>query len=189
MGSLCGSRNLLWGHPGRYFRLVIVIDILKRRFIRGDTRSADLRPPWVLDPASFTDTCTRCNKCIELCPEQILVAGDGGFPRVDFTAAQCTFCGDCTASCEADLFDRSLDEAHVGWFHKAVVSDHCLTHFGVMCRSCEDSCEPRAIRFPLQLGAVPQPAINSQLCTGCGACVRPCPETAISMDIQRNLCD
>jgi ferredoxin-type protein NapF len=124
---------------------------------------------------------------MERCPEGILVAGDGGFPSVDFTRGECTFCGDCTRLCEANLFDQSLDNERLGWSHKAVVSERCLTHFGVMCRSCEDACEPQAIRFPLAVGKMPRPLIDTQACTGCGACVGPCPEIAITMVSGRDL--
>lgn len=162
------------------------MDLNRRRFIRGGPGAVELRPPWLLNPASFTESCTRCNKCIELCPEDILVAGGGGFPRVEFSQGECTFCGDCTRHCEADLFDQLLDNKHLGWTHKALVDERCLTNYGVMCRSCEDACEPRAIRFPLVAGKVPQPFIDIDACTGCGACIRPCPETAISLMPGRN---
>ena len=37
----------------------------------------------------------------------------------------------------------------------------------------------RAIRFPLVAGGVPRPEIDTGACTGCGACVAPCPVNAI----------
>lgn len=113
--------------------------------------------------------------------------GDGGFPKVDFTLGECTFCGECTSQCEAGLFENVLAISQLGWTHKAVVSERCLTNIGVMCRSCEDACEPRAIRFPLAAGKVPTPVIDEQACTGCGACIRPCPEAAISMRSQESI--
>ena len=57
----------------------MAMDINRRRFMRGGAAPVELRPPWLLDPASFTESCTRCNKCMELCPQDILVAGGGGF--------------------------------------------------------------------------------------------------------------
>jgi len=157
------------------------MDINRRRFIRRAPDRPELRPPWLIAPDLFTDECTRCNKCIEQCPQGILVAGDGGFPRVDFSRGECTFCGDCTRHCEADLFSHSPTDTHPGWNHKAGIGERCLTKFGVMCRSCEDACEPQAIRFILMVGKMPQPDIDIHACTGCGACISPCPETAISM--------
>ena len=154
------------------------MDLSKRRFLRARVGEIELRPPWLVNPSAFTDDCTRCGKCIEQCPQHILAAGDGGFPRVEFGLGECTFCGECTTACEANLFQIDRGEA---WHHTATVSDRCLTRLGVMCRSCEDACEPRAIRFPLVVGAVPGPVIDEQACTGCGACVKPCPENAISM--------
>ncbi|MEH6584123.1 MAG: ferredoxin-type protein NapF [Halioglobus sp.] len=158
------------------------MDFGKRQFLRGGSVSDELRPPWLADIASFTDSCTRCGKCIELCPENIICAGDGGFPLVEFGLGECTFCGDCTNQCEAGLFHPAATGEYPAWRHKALVSDHCLTNLGVMCRSCEDACEPMAIRFPLAAGIlVPRPVIDIDACTGCGACVRPCPEQAIKM--------
>ncbi len=156
-----------------------MVDVSKRQFLRGGREMIEPRPPWLVNPSSFAEDCTRCGKCMELCPEHILCAGDGGFPLVEFGLGECTFCGQCTSQCEAGLFlrDRSLP----AWRHKAVISERCLTNLGVLCRSCEDACEPRALRFPLVVGAVPGPVINTETCTGCGACVRPCPEQAISM--------
>ena len=153
----------------------------RRRFLTAHSSTAELRPPWLLHPSTFTDSCTRCLKCIELCPQDILAVGGGGYPRVDFSRAECTFCGDCTGACEADLFHTNLDKTNTGWVHKAAIGKPCLTHFGVMCRSCEDACEVQAIRFKLAAGKVPQPLLDADACTGCGACVRPCPEDAITM--------
>lgn len=157
------------------------MDVSKRRFLRGSRVETELRPPWLAEPDLFIDNCTRCGKCMELCPEHILCAGDGGFPLVEFGLGGCTFCGECTTACEANLFIENRDSEIPAWAHKASVGDNCLTNLGVMCRSCEDACEPRAIRFPLAAGVVPGPVIDDGLCTGCGACVRPCPEQAISI--------
>jgi ferredoxin-type protein NapF len=157
------------------------MDMNRRRFLTANPGIPELRPPWLLNPSTFTDSCTRCLKCVELCPQDILVAGGGGYPRVDFARGECTFCGDCTGACEADLFHNNLDNIDTGWLHKAAIGKRCLTHFGVMCRSCEDACEAQAIRFTLTAGKVPQPVVDTGACSGCGACVSPCPEDAISM--------
>ena len=155
------------------------MDVSRRRLFRGSQTGRELRPPWLLSPASFTDDCTRCGECVRRCPEQVLVTADGGFPQADFSWGECTFCRDCTQACEAGLFNA--DEASLPWTYTAFVADDCLAYAGVMCRSCEDSCEARAIRFPLAAGKVPVPRIDAEACTGCGACVAPCPQHSISL--------
>ena len=39
-----------------------------------------------------------------------------------------------------------------------------------------------AIRFSPRLGGPPRPEILDDRCTGCGACVRPCPVAALRVD-------
>ncbi|MBL8525401.1 MAG: 4Fe-4S binding protein [Betaproteobacteria bacterium] len=59
------------------------------------------------------------------------------------------------------------------------VAQHCLALSGVYCDSCRDACETGALRFTPQLGAVPKPALDTNLCTQCGECARLCPQDAI----------
>jgi len=63
----------------------------------------------------------------------------------------------------------------------ASISAHCLSIRGVTCRSCDDACGVRAIRFRPQLGGRSRPAIDPELCTGCGDCVPVCPVAALSI--------
>jgi ferredoxin-type protein NapF len=77
------------------------------------------------------------------------------------------------------LLRRSEDAAP--WPYKAQVSDACLPKKGVECRVCGDFCDVRAIRFQPRIGGNPLPDIDPDTCTGCGACVAPCPATAITI--------
>lgn len=135
------------------------------------------RPPWALAEPAFVDACSRCQDCIKACPEAILVVGDGGLPTVDFQRGGCTFCQACVTVCDSGALQLSASP----WALRAVITDSCLTRSGVMCRSCEDSCEPRALRFVPRLGGVASPQIDPAICTGCGGCVAPCPVAAISL--------
>lgn len=157
-----------------------MVDASRRGFLRGRPRpQAEIRPPWALAEEAFIDRCTRCNDCLKACPQKILVVGDGGYPTVDFSHAECTFCGDCVTACRPKALVRLADAPP--WQRQAVISDACLARQGVECRICGDFCDVRAIRFLPRLGGSPLPEIDSELCTGCGACVAPCPSRAISI--------
>ena len=157
-----------------------MLDPSRRSFLRGRPRPQEqIRPPWALAEALFVDRCTRCNDCLKACPQKILVAGDGGYPTVDFGRAECTFCGECLAVCQPRALRRV--EGELPWHRKALINDTCLARRGVECRVCADYCAVAAIRFAPRLGGNPRPEIDSATCTGCGACVGPCPTRAITI--------
>ncbi len=141
------------------------------------------RLPWVKDEAYFVSRCSRCDKCVAACEEQIIVKGDGGFPIVDFSKGECTFCQACTKHCPEHLFDITLVPAFT---HQISINEQCLAKQSVECRSCSDMCETQAIKFQLILGSVAQPKINLDACNGCGGCVAVCPTSAINMTLENN---
>ncbi|HEX6735060.1 MAG TPA: ferredoxin-type protein NapF [Azonexus sp.] len=155
-----------------------MVDAARRGFLRGRPRpKAELRPPWARPEAEFVDRCTRCHDCLPACPQGIIIAGDGGYPTIDFSRGECTFCAACVAACRPQaLLQR---DGAAPWPYKATVSPACLPAQGVECRVCGDFCDARAIAFPPRLGGCPLPQIDSERCTGCGACQAPCPTGAI----------
>lgn len=152
-------------------------NLSRRALLRGNFSARPVpRPPWTGD--HFTDDCVRCGDCIAACPSQILFKGDGGYPQLSFETDGCSFCGECAASCNEPVFD--LDRLALPWH--AVVSDKCLTVANIHCQSCQDACEPRAIRFSPTLGRAPSPQLALDACNGCGACVAVCPTNAITLE-------
>lgn len=157
-----------------------MVDASRRGFLRGRPRpKAEIRPPWALSESQFIDRCTRCNDCLPACPQRIVIVGDGGYPTVDFRRAECTFCGECVKACRPLALVRHDGQAP--WNLKALISDQCLARQGVECRICGDFCDVRAIRFTPRLGGSPLPDIDAEKCTGCGACLAPCPTAAIAV--------
>lgn len=132
--------------------------------------------PWAV--AAFVDLCRRCDDCIHVCPESILVRGDGGFPTVDFNRGGCTFCGNCVQACQHGALVRQDTAA---WRLKAAIGDNCLSAQGITCRACGDACETRAIRFRLQPGGRAIAAVDPALCNGCGSCIAICPIRVIQI--------
>ncbi|WP_426416265.1 ferredoxin-type protein NapF [Aestuariirhabdus sp. LZHN29] len=156
------------------------VDQGKRALLRGSraTVVAPLRPPWSRPEALFTELCTRCGDCVAECETGILVKGDGGYPSLDFSRGECTFCQGCLSQCETGALDAGISPP---WSLKASILPQCLTHQQVVCRSCADPCETRAIQFTPIKGGVATPQIDTGLCTGCGACFNVCPSHAIKL--------
>jgi len=158
------------------------MDATRRGFIRGRFRAArtEIRPPWAVAPGEFDLRCTRCDDCVSACPTRVIQRGEGGFPAIDFSAGECTFCGDCVTACSTGALQRAAEASP--WSLIAVLGEACVTRQGVECRICGEVCEARAIRFRPTLGGIAQPQLDVTACTGCGACVAPCPVGAIGVD-------
>ncbi|MDX1607079.1 MAG: ferredoxin-type protein NapF [Candidatus Competibacterales bacterium] len=155
------------------------VDIARRAWLRGQRPPpAPLRPPWALSEAAFTAACSRCQACVEACPEGILLRGDAGFPTVDFRRGECTFCGCCVQACPEPAFGPVDARA---WRQTPQFGEACLAQHGVVCHSCRETCEAGAIRLRFAAGRVPQPELDADACTGCGACVAVCPVDAVSI--------
>nr|WP_083483069.1 ferredoxin-type protein NapF [Thauera sp. 63] len=152
----------------------------RRGFLRGRVRAAAPapRPPWAREERDFISSCTRCDACIDACPTAILVRADGGFPAVDFSRGECTFCGDCVTHCAPRALLRPA-EGDAPWSFKASIGQACLAAAGVECRVCGETCPAGAIRFRPRIGGVALPQLEAEACTGCGACFAPCPTRAI----------
>lgn len=149
-----------------------------RRRLFSRKKNNAIRPPWSRDDIEFTDVCSRCDKCIQICETNIIIKGDGGFPEVDFKDDECTFCKKCVQVCPEAIFN---DTEHQAWQLTATVNNTCLANQGIWCQSCKDACDSSAISFRPVIGQAPRPDINLDACTGCGACVAPCPNNAIFM--------
>lgn len=155
--------------------------VSRAQFLRGNWRGvADIiPPPWALEGEAFFRTCDQCSKCITACPESILSVGDKGYPHVDFNRGECTFCGECEAVCEPQALHYDKQKP---WQYHAQINSQCLAYKGVMCRTCADCCDARAISFQLMVGGFASPELDPELCTACGACIAPCPTDSIEMN-------
>lgn len=150
----------------------------RRAFLRGrrEALPPPLRPPWACE--AFAGSCTACGRCLEACPENILIAGEGGLPEVDFQRGECTFCAACAEACPEPAFDR---EQALPWRQTATIAGGCLTEQNIVCQSCGDACPEAAIRFAPRLHGVARPQVDALACSGCGACVSACPSAVVSV--------
>lgn len=157
--------------------------VSRAQFLRGNWRGVAniIPPPWALDGDAFFKTCHQCSQCITACPEDILSVGEKGYPKVDFSNGECTFCGKCEVACEAQALHY---DGQAPWHYHAQINGQCLNYKGVMCRTCADCCDAHAISFQLMVGGFSSPELDTEACTGCGACIAPCPTDGIEMNNQ-----
>ncbi|KIC45020.1 ferredoxin [Ruegeria sp. ANG-S4] len=153
----------------------------RRAFLRGRVLRPDrstIRPPGAVDH-SFFELCHDCDVCVQACPQDIITIDAQGWPEVRFENAACTFCGDCADACPTGALDRDRVS---DWPWRASFAATCLSKNGVTCRICQDICDRDALRFRLQLGGRSEPVLDTDACTGCGACAGACPVRAIGFE-------
>lgn len=153
-------------------------NLARRNIFNRGPKSLQLLP-WIVSQGDFIEGCSRCDKCISQCETSIIIKGSGGFPEIDFSRDECTFCYQCAQACPESLF---APEHQPPWAQKIAIDKHCLTYQKVTCRSCEDVCEPMAINFKAVLGGPAQPMVDLDSCNGCGACIKPCPTNSIQIN-------
>lgn len=171
-----------------------------------------LRPPGALDEFAFLTACTRCDKCIEACPQDSLVkagpsAGLGlNAPVLEPRRMACFLCTDlpCVTACPEGALTwpkRRLDDGTelegppaVKIGTAKVKEKLCLTFSNedreaTPCTVCVDRCPypGEAIRMVKAEGELDHPEIIADRCTGCGLCTFGCPapEAAIVVEPRR----
>ena len=153
------------------------------QFLRGNFESGSkktVRAPWTIAEQQFVELCSRCDLCISICPTKILERGRGGFPQINFSTGECEFCGDCVTACKEPIFVSDWENS-IPWTLKASIEESCITHKGVVCRTCGEMCDEGAINFKPIAGGISTPEIDVGLCNGCGACVATCPNNSLEM--------
>jgi ferredoxin-type protein NapF len=154
----------------------------RMQFLRGDfSAEGAFRPPWAIMEQAFTDTCDRCDACIKACPPKLLQRGNAGFPEISFQRNGCDFCEACARSCPTQALHITTENHYQPWQLVAKFKRNCLSENGVVCRSCGDVCEGRAIKFKMIVGGSALVQMDASLCNGCGECVSVCPVQAIEM--------
>ncbi|WP_442510954.1 4Fe-4S dicluster domain-containing protein [Novipirellula sp. SH528] len=141
-----------------------------------------LRPPGAIDEESFLNECTRCNRCIEVCPHDAIIHAPprmreaAGTPMIDPDHQPCMMCDDfpCITACEPGVLTTHVRPM----MGTAVVTEHlCLAHHGTTCTVCSERCP---VEGAIQVSEG-KPKVKESACTGCGVCryVCPAPENAI----------
>ncbi len=136
-----------------------------------------LRPPWAIAEWAFAARCDGCQACVRACREGVLKRGADGLVEADFRFGGCDFCGACLAACDRGALRRELRSTTRAFRFAIAIGTDCLARAGEPCRTCQDFCDSFAIRFDTG-GQGPVVLDN---CSGCGACVGPCPVGSIKL--------
>lgn len=149
----------------------------RRAFLTGDALKVrhGFYPPGVT--ADTIGQCSGCGECAEVCPTKIISMAHG-VPTLDFQQGECTFCGECSKRCPERVFPP---QPATSFSHHAAIADDCLAINYVDCQACRDACPTTAITFRPRIGGPFVPVLNTDPCTGCGACVAVCPSQSITM--------
>ena len=155
-------------------------------------RQTPLVPPGSRSLKKMAQHCTGCQLCVSKCPNNVLrpstdlmhlmqpvMSYERGYCR-----PECTRCSEVCPTGSIQPIDRdeksSVQIGHAVWIKKNCVA---VTD-GVECGNCARHCPTGAIEM-VQLDEDDDespwvPAINEQVCIGCGACEYVCPSRPFS---------
>ncbi len=144
-----------------------------------------VRPPFAVKELDFLLGCTRCDKCIEACPHDVLFALPArhglqvaGSPAMDLLVRGCQMCRDwpCVMACEPEVLklpdqDSETPPEAARLARVEINTETCLPYQGPECGACAHACPvPGALEWD---GGI-RPVINAEHCTGCALCREAC---------------
>ena len=153
-------------------------------------RKTPLTPPGALSAKHFAQHCTACQLCIANCPNQVLRPSEDleylMQPVMQYEKGYCRpECNRCSQVCPTGAIqpitieEKSAQQiGHAVWVRKncVILTDE------VECGNCARHCPTGAIEMvPLEDDEEKWvPAVNEEMCIGCGACENLCPARPFS---------
>ena len=146
-------------------------------------------PPGSGSRARFFSKCTACQACVTACPNGVLRPSTDLAhlmqPEMGFDKGYCRpECNACSLVCPTDAirpFAREQKpDIHFGY--ASVDLERCVVNTdGVQCGNCARHCPAGAIRMVASgEGGHRVPSVDTERCTGCGACEYLCPAKPVS---------
>ena len=151
-----------------------------------------LRPPGAMAPGEFESVCSRCAKCVEVCPADAIqldphgLTADG-FPYIVADTQPCVVCESlaCMKSCPTGAL-KLVDRLQIKMGTASVDHHQCLRGHGEGCTLCIDVCpidgkpldpdgqptSPAALFISPESGQI---RVRKNVCIGCGLCENRCP--------------
>ncbi|HVT80145.1 MAG TPA: 4Fe-4S dicluster domain-containing protein [Phycisphaerae bacterium] len=146
-----------------------------------------LRPPGALPPGQFENVCSRCGKCVEVCPATAIKLDPNqltadGLPHILARTQSCAVCTSlaCMTECPSGAL-KLVDRLEIDMGTARVDHHLCRRDTGEDCRICIEFCPivgdeagggPDAIVIHPGTGRV---SVRKNTCVGCGLCENKCP--------------
>ena len=171
---------------GRKRRMPVIKEKLQ------NPRQTPVVPAGSLSLKNFSDHCTACQLCVSVCPNNVLRPSTSLMnmmqPEMSFEKGYCRpECNNCSQVCPAGAIRPvSIEEkSSIQIGHAVVNLDLCLPNTeDVDCGNCARHCPAQAITMvkknPEDMLSIRIPAVNEQMCIGCGACENLCPARPIA---------
>ena len=146
-----------------------------------------LRPPGAVPPGEFEAICSRCAKCVEVCPADCIQIDtdrflSDGHPYILAKDRACVVCNSlaCMNNCPTGAL-KPLMKFEINMGTARVDHQQCRRDSGEDCRLCVETCpltredappEGDAIVIHPETGRV---HVRKNICIGCGMCESACP--------------
>ena len=150
-------------------------------------RKTPLVPAGSLSLKNFSNHCISCQLCVTACPNQVLrpstaletlMQPEMSYER-GYCRPECTNCSQvCPAGATRPIGVEEKSSIQIG--HAVVNLEACVVNKdNVSCGNCAQHCPAGAITMvkknPDDENSLRIPAVNEEMCIGCGACENLCP--------------
>ena len=155
-------------------------------------RKTPIVPPGAVSVQNMKSKCTACQLCISVCPNNVLRPSNKLAtlmqPEMSFERGFCRpECVECSNVCPTSAIKpiTVADKSALSIGEAIWIKDNCVVnHDEIQCKSCEWRCPTGAItlvdRNPGYSDSLKIPAVDKELCIGCGACEYHCPARPFS---------
>ena len=150
-------------------------------------RQTPITPPGSISARNMATRCTGCQLCVSECPNDVLRPGTDLMNLMQpvmsyekgYCRPECTRCSEvCPAGAIKPISKDVKSSTQIG--HAVWIKKNCIPlKDGIECGNCARHCPTGAIEMvpsdPDDEESAFVPAVNEEMCIGCGACENLCP--------------